>query len=76
MNKDATMNENAGEYEGLDRYECRKRLVEDLTKADLIVKTEKMKHMVGHSERTDVMVEPYLSEQWFVKMDQLAKMHY
>lgn len=73
MNKDATMNENAGEYEGLDRYECRKRLVEDLTKADLIVKTEKMKHMVGHSERTDVMVEPYLSEQWFVKMDQLAK---
>ena len=72
MNKDATMNENAVGYTGLDRFECRNKLVEDLKEKDLLIKIEKMKHSVGHSERTDVMIEPYLSKQWFVKMRPLA----
>jgi valyl-tRNA synthetase len=73
MNKNATMNSNAFQYEGLDRFECRKQLLKDLEEKGLLIRTEKIIHSVGHSERTDVMVEPYLSEQWFVKMDVLAK---
>ena len=72
MNKDGTMNENAYSYEGLDRFECRKKIVEDLKEQDLLVKIEEITHSVGHSERTDAMVEPYLSRQWFVKMRPLA----
>jgi len=72
MNEDATMNEFAGIYNGLDRFECRKKLLEDLKKQDLLVKIEKMNHSVGHSERTGVMVEPYLSKQWFVDMKKLS----
>ena len=72
MNEDATMNENAGEYVGLDRFECREKLVKDLESLGLLVKIEKITHNVGHSERTGVMVEPYLSKQWFVKMRPLA----
>lgn len=72
MNPDATMNENAGKYEGMDRYECREALIKDLKDSDLLVKIEPMVHSVGHSERTDVMVEPYLSKQWFVRMRPLA----
>ena len=72
MNKDGTMNENAYSYQGLDRFECRKKIVEDLKEQDLLVKIEKITHSVGHSERTDAMVEPYLSRQWFVKMRPLA----
>ena len=73
MNPDATMNENALKYNGMDRYECRKQLLEDLKTGDLLIKIEPMTHSVGHSERTEVMVEPYLSKQWFVKMDILAE---
>ncbi len=73
MNEDATMNENAGIYEGMDRFECRRKLVSDLKEADLLIKIEKMMHSVGHSERTGVMIEPYLSKQWFVNMDELSK---
>ena len=73
MNDDGTMNEMAGKYEGLDRFECRKALIEDLTKEGLFVKEEKIIHSVGHSERTGVVVEPRLSKQWFVKMDVLAR---
>ena len=73
MNEDATMNENAGKYKGLTREECRKQLLEDLKEANLLIKVEKMTHSVGHSERTGVMVEPYLSKQWFVKMGDLAQ---
>ena len=73
MNEDATMNENAGIYEGMDRFECRQKLVSDLKDADLLIKIKKMMHSVGHSERTGVMIEPYLSKQWFVKMDELSK---
>ena len=63
MNDDATMNENAGIYKGLDRFECRKKLVEDLKEQDLLISIEKITHNVGHSARTGVMVEPYISKQ-------------
>ena len=72
MNSDATMNENAGKYEGMTREECRDALIKDLEKDDLLISIEPMVHSVGHSERTGVMVEPYLSKQWFVKMRPLA----
>jgi len=73
MNDDATMNENAGKYNGMDRYECREALLKDLKEADLLIKIEPMTHNVGHSERTGVMVEPYLSKQWFVNMKELSE---
>lgn len=72
MNKDATMNENAGIYNGMTREECREKLLEDLKEQDLLIKIEPMVHSVGHSERTNCLVEPYLSKQWFVKMRPLA----
>ena len=72
MNPDATMNENALKYCGMDRFECREALVKDLKEMGILISIEKMTHSVGHSERTDVMVEPYLSKQWFVKMRPLA----
>ena len=72
MNKDATMNELAGKYQGMSREECRKNLVEELKEKDLRIKIEEMTHSVGHSERSDAVVEPYLSKQWFVKMRPLA----
>ena len=74
MDESAHMNENAGTYKGLDRFECRDKLVEDLKKQDLLISIEEMVHSVGHSERTDAIVEPYLSEQWFVKMEPLSNM--
>jgi valyl-tRNA synthetase len=73
MNDDGTMNEMAGKYKGMDRFECRKALLLDLKKDGYFVKEEKITHSVGHSERTGVVVEPRLSKQWFVKMDILAK---
>ena len=73
MNEDGTMNAYAGKYEGMDRFECRKQIVKDLTEAGLCPKVEKMIHSVGHSERTGVVVEPRLSKQWFVKMEPLAR---
>mgnify|MGYP000812991774 FL=1 len=72
MNKDATMNENAGSYAGMDRFACREKLVKDLEDAGLLISIEPINHNVGFSERTDVMVEPYLSKQWFIKMRPLA----
>ena len=73
MNDDATMNELAGKYEGMDRFAARKAIVKDLEEAGLLVKIEKHLHSVGHSERTDVVVEPRLSKQGFVKMGPLAE---
>ena len=73
MNPDATMNSNALGYEGQTREECRDNLLKDLEEQGLLLSVEPMVHSVGHSERTGVMVEPYLSRQWFVKMDSLAK---
>ena len=67
------MNELAGEFNGMDRFEARKAVIKKLEEIGALVKIEKMTHSVGHSERTGVMVEPRLSTQWFVKMDQLAK---
>lgn len=72
INPDGTMNENAGKYNGLDRFDARKELVKDLKDLGFLISIEEITHSVGHSERTDVMVEPYLSKQWFVKMRPLA----
>lgn len=72
MNKDATMNEVCGKYQGLSREECREKLVNDLKEAGLLIGVEEIVHNVGHSERTEAVVEPYLSKQWFVKMRPLA----
>lgn len=72
MNPDATMNENALEFNGLDRYVAREKVVERLKEDNLLIKIKEITHNVGFSERTDVMVEPYLSKQWFVKMRPLA----
>ncbi len=72
MNTDGTMNENAGTYQGLDRFECRDKVVEDLKNSNLLIKIEPINHNVGFSDRSDVMIEPYLSKQWFVKMRPLA----
>lgn len=74
MNEDGTMNENAGKYQGLDRFECRKQLVKDLQEEGILFKIEEHVHSVGHSERSGAVVEPYLSTQWFVKMKPLAEM--
>ena len=72
INPNGTMNKNAGKYEGLDRFECRKQLTNDLKAQNLLLEVEEITHNVGYSERTNVMVEPYLSKQWFVKMRPLA----
>ena len=72
MNEDATMNEYTGNYNGMDRFTCREKLLEDLKEQDLLIEIEKITHNVGHSERTGVMVEPYLSKQWFVDMKKLS----
>ncbi len=73
MNDDATMNENCPkEYVGLDRYACRKKVVEYIKENGDLIKIEDIVHNVGHSERSKAVVEPMLSKQWFVKMDKLA----
>ncbi len=73
MNPDGTMNSNALQYQGMSREMCRAELLKDLEREGLLLRIEPMTHSVGHSERTGVMVEPYLSKQWFVKMGDLAK---
>lgn len=72
MDETGTMNGEAGKYQGLDRSECRKQIVKDLQEMGVLIKIEDHVHQVGHSERTGVVVEPYLSTQWFVKMKPLA----
>jgi len=73
INEDATMNKYAGKYEGMDRYECRKQWVADLEAAGYLVKTEEKVIPVGECYRCRTVIEPMLSDQWFVKMDELAK---
>ena len=73
MEGDGTMNKNAGEYAGMDRYECREALVEDLRHKELIAKIEPYTHSVGHCYRCHTVIEPRLSDQWFVKMKPLAE---
>lgn len=73
MNEDGTMNNKADKYQGMDRFQCRKEIVKDLQEAGVLFKIEEHMHSVGHSERSGAVVEPYLSTQWFVKMDPLAE---
>ena len=73
INDDATMNSKAGRYAGMDRYECRKALVEDLEKEGLLVKVVPHSHNVGTHDRCGTTVEPMIKQQWFVKMDDLIK---
>ena len=74
MNENGIMNENAGkDYDGLNRFECREKVVEKLQELNLLEDIEHHKHAVGHCYRCDTAIEPYLSEQWFVKMEPLAK---
>jgi valyl-tRNA synthetase len=72
MNEDGTMNAKAGKYQGMDRFACRKQIVADLQEMGVCFAIEEHIHQVGHSERSDAVVEPYLSTQWFVKMQPLA----
>ncbi|WP_409251534.1 valine--tRNA ligase [Bacillus sp. SCS-153A] len=72
MNEDGTMNKKAGKYEGMDRFACRKQIVKDLQESGVLFEIEDHMHSVGHSERSGAVVEPYLSTQWFVKMQPLA----
>ena len=73
LDETAHMKDIAGKYAGMDRYECRKALVEDIRKSGHLVKIEKITHAVGHSERSGAIVEPMLSKQWFVRMKPLAE---
>ncbi|MGD8188796.1 valine--tRNA ligase [Brevibacillus ginsengisoli] len=72
MDETGTMNEQAAGYKGLDRFDCRKQIIKDLSEQGVMFKIEEHIHQVGHSERSDAVVEPYLSTQWFVKMQPLA----
>ncbi|CAN7330009.1 valine--tRNA ligase [Paenibacillus sp. LjRoot153] len=72
MDETGTMNANAGPYQGQDRFECRKQIVADLKEQGVLIKIEEHVHQVGHSERSGAVIEPYLSTQWFVKMQPLA----
>ncbi len=74
MHEDGTMNEMAHQYHGMERFACRKALVNDLEKLKLVDKIEAYTNNVGYSERTGVVVEPRLSLQWFVKMDELSNL--
>ena len=73
MNTDGTMTKECGIYASMSREECRKLLVENIEKDGNLIKIEKIKHQVGHSERSDAVVEPILSKQWFIKMKPLAE---
>jgi len=73
MNEDGTMNENAGKYDGFDRFKCREALVRELKTLGLLEKIENHHHAVAHCQRCNTVIEPYLSTQWFVKVKPLAE---
>ena len=73
FNDNGTLNDNGGKYAGMDRFACRKAIMKDLEEAGLVEKTEDYVNKVGHSERTDAVIEPKLSAQWFMKMGDIAK---
>ncbi|MFA5168589.1 MAG: valine--tRNA ligase, partial [Candidatus Omnitrophota bacterium] len=73
MTPDGKINENGGPYKGLDRFEARKKILQDLEEQGLFVRRDSHLHAVGHCYRCDTVVEPYLSKQWFVKMQPLAE---
>jgi valyl-tRNA synthetase len=68
-----TISEAAGAYVGMDRFACRKKIISDLQESGLVEKIEEIKNKVGYSERTDAVIEPRLSLQWFLKMDEVSK---
>jgi valyl-tRNA synthetase len=73
LNPDGTISAAAGAYVGMDRFACRKQIIKDLTELGQVEKVEEIKNKVGHSERTDAVIEPKLSMQWFLKMDKVSK---
>jgi len=73
LNQDATMNEQAGPYQGLDRFACREAILSDLEKEGLLVKVEPYSHSVGHCLRCSTVIEPLASQQWFIRIKPLAK---
>ncbi len=73
MDEAGVMNENAGKYQGQDRFECRKNIIKDLQDQGVLFEIEDHLHSVGHSQRTGAIIEPYLSTQWFVRMGPLAE---
>ena len=73
LNLDGTMNENAGHYQGLDRFEVRDKIVDELDSDGLLEKVEPVRHSVGHCDRSGDVVEPIVSKQWYMKMEPLAK---
>lgn len=73
MNEDGTMNDKCGKYTGMDRYECRKAIIDDLKEEGFLIKIKEHDHAVGTCYRCHTTIEPRLSEQWFVKMDKLAE---
>ena len=73
MNLDATMNENAGPYEGKDRFDTRREIVEELERDGLLEEVEPYQHSVGHCDRCDQVVEPIVSKQWYIRMAPLAE---
>ncbi|WP_273325460.1 valine--tRNA ligase [Vallitalea guaymasensis] len=73
MNDDGSINKNGGKYEGLDRYEARKQMVKDLDEQGLLVKVKEHTHNVGMHDRCKSVIEPMIKQQWFVKMEELAK---
>ena len=73
LNDDATINENGGKFAGLDRYEARRKIVEELDEMGLLVRIEDYSHNVGTHDRCKTTIEPMIKKQWFVKMDELIK---
>ena len=73
FNDNGTLNENGGKYAGMDRFACRKQIMKDLEEAGLVEKIEDYTNKVGHSERTNAVIEPKLSAQWFLKMEEISK---
>ena len=73
LNTDGSINEQGGPYQGLDRYEARKQIIEDLKELDCVEKIEPYETEVGHSDRSKTPIEPYLSDEWFVRMSDLAQ---
>jgi len=73
LNPNGTISEAAGAYVGMDRFACRKKIIADLNEAGLVEKVEEIKNKVGYSERTDAVIEPRLSMQWFLRMKEVSK---
>lgn len=73
LNDDGTTNKNAGKYNNMSVMECRKKIIEDLEEKGYLQKVDSYRHSIGHCYRCDTVIEPYLSKQWFVKIEELAK---